>query len=439
MFVATFACSKEDRVPNDGAAATGGNGASGMSGAGRGGATAGGGNGGSQVGSGGATAGSAGALGGSAGLAGANSGVGGIGAGGDDNVGGNGALGGSGDSGGALGGGGATAGGGMTGGAGAGSGGAAGASSAPLTIYWVDVEGGAATLIVTPSREVILVDTGTEGARDLDRIVSVLDEEEVTVIDFLIATHYHSDHVGNVAGVAEQFDIGTFVDHGPSVEAGADADYLAVATTNRLTVAPGDTLPLAELSLTIVSSHAEVLATSLDGGGPNAACEGVEAPAKVPTDENARSVGFVLRRDNFTFLDLGDLLVGNEHELMCPDNRLGQIDLFQVSHHGQSNSNSPQLVHALNPVVAVLNNGPRKGGSAAAFEVVSTAPGLEDIWQLHTALGTDAAHNTEPDLIANPDEGAADAAYYIKAEIDAAGAITIVNARNGVSRTYSSR
>jgi hypothetical protein len=165
----------------------------------------------------------------------------------------------------------------------------------------------------------------------------------------------------------------------------------------------------------------------------------VDAPAKVPSDENGRSVGFVLRRGNFSFLDLGDLLVGNEHELMCPTNHLGQIDLFQVSHHGQANSNSPQLVHAINPVVAVLNNGPRKGGSAAAFESVSTAPGLEDIWQLHTALGTDAAHNTEPDLIANPDEGEGDSAYHVKAEIDAAGVITVVNARNGVSRTYASR
>jgi competence protein ComEC len=321
----------------------------------------------------------------------------------------------------------------------AGSGGAGAASTGPIRIHWVDVEGGGATLIVTPSEEVILVDTGFPGARDTERIASVLEELGATAIDYLIVTHYHGDHVGNVAALAERFEVRSFVDHGTSVEAGADRDYLAAAGMNRLTVRAGDTLPLNELSLTFVSSNGEVLASALEGGGPNPACVGAPVRAKVPSDENGRSVGFVLRRGNFTFLDLGDLLWGNEHELVCPDNRLGQIDLFQISHHGLDSSNSPQLVHGIQPVVAVLNNGPRKGGTAAAFEVVSGAPGLQDIWQLHRALGTDAAHNTEPERIANLEEGSADAAHSIEAVIDAEGLITVTNGRNGVSKSYASR
>lgn len=308
-----------------------------------------------------------------------------------------------------------------------------------MEIYWIDVEGGAATLIVTPGREVILADTGFPGPRDGERVLKVLREQvHAEAIDYLVVTHYHLDHVGNVPYLAGRVPVKTFVDHGASVEPGGDAAYLPVAK-NRLTVKAGDTLPLRGVTLTFVTSHGAPIADALTGGGPNPACASADPGVKSLTDENGRSLGFVVRQGGFAFADLGDLLWANEHDLACPTNKLGQIDLFQVTHHGSDTSNAPQLVHAIQPVVAVLDNGPRKGGSAKSYEAVSSAPGLQDLWQLHRAVATDDAHNAAPERIANLEEGAGDAAHFLKAVISADGTITMTNPRTGLVKSYRSR
>lgn len=308
-----------------------------------------------------------------------------------------------------------------------------------LDFYWVDVEGGAATFIVTPGRQVILADTGFPGERDGERVLRVLrDQIGASAIDYLIVTHYHLDHVGNVPYLAARVPIKTFVDHGASVEPNNDAEYLKHAK-NRLTVKAGDTLPLTGVSLTFVTAHGEPVATPLDGGGPNAACASADPGTRNPNDENSRSLGFIMKRGAFAFADLGDLLWANEHDLACPTNKLGQIDLFQVTHHGSDTSNAPQLVHGIDPVVAVLDNGPRKGGGPKSYEALVGAPARPDVWQLHRALKTDDAHNAPADRIANLDEGAGDAAHFIKATVDADGRITVTNGRNGLTKTYASR
>jgi competence protein ComEC len=309
----------------------------------------------------------------------------------------------------------------------------------PLRIYWIDVEGGAATLLVAPSGETVLVDTGFGGERDAGRIAKLLQEEaRASRIDHLITTHYHVDHVGGVPALAALVAIEHFYDHGESLEPSSTYDaYVKAAGQKRSTVAPGDLLRLGALEITFVTAAGKVIASPLPGGGPNAFCPSNVTKDKDGGVENAQSVGFVASFGAFTFVDLGDLTWAEEQELMCPTNRLGAADLYQVNHHGMDISNSPQLVHALAPHVAVMNNGASKGGAPAAFDVLRASPGLLDLWAMHEVPANDAAHNADPELTANL--AGPDAAHFLAAVITSDGAYTLTNSRNGVSKSYASR
>jgi competence protein ComEC len=309
----------------------------------------------------------------------------------------------------------------------------------PLRIYWIDVEGGAATLIVAPTGETILVDAGWAGDRDPNRIVTVLkNEAQAKQLDYMITTHYHADHVGGVPTLAGLFPIARFVDHGDTVEPGATFNsYLAVANTARTIVKPGDNLTFGDVELTFVTAAGQVVDPPLPGAMPNATCAGATMKADVAGAENPMSVGFVLRFGKFDFIDLGDLTWNAEQKLMCPTNRVGLVDLYQVNHHGLDLSSSPQLVHALAPAVVVMNNGATKGGAPGAFDVLRASPGLQDLWSLHRVTANDAQHNAEEALTANV--AAPDAAHGIKAVVLSDGTYTLTNARNGTSRTYMSR
>ena len=90
-----------------------------------------------------------------------------------------------------------------------------------LDIYVVDVEGGNATLFVSPSGESLLIDTGNGGAaavRDADRIMAAVKDAGLTQIDHLITTHWHGDHFGGMAELAKRIPIEQFIDHGPNVQ-----------------------------------------------------------------------------------------------------------------------------------------------------------------------------------------------------------------------------
>lgn len=312
-----------------------------------------------------------------------------------------------------------------------------------LDFYFVDVEGGQATLIVTPNKESILVDTGWPGfnGRDAARIAAAAKAAGVKRIDYLITTHYHTDHVGGVKQLIERLPVRTFVDHGPNTETSKSAQELwaqyeeAARTGKRMIVKPGDKIPLKGVDVTVVAARGEHIGHPLPGAGaPNHLCG-----AAYPEDksENARSVGFLLTYGNFRFIDLGDLTNQKESELVCPNNKLGTVDLYLTTHHGLNTSNAKEIVHALRPRVAVMNNGAKKGGTPQAYQIVRSAPGLEDLWQLHFALAGGKENNTAESMIANLEENCEGKSIKVSASKD--GSMTVVNLRNNFSKTYAAR
>jgi beta-lactamase superfamily II metal-dependent hydrolase len=316
------------------------------------------------------------------------------------------------------------------------------AARSTLDVYFVDVEGGQATLFVAASGESMLVDAGFPGHddRDAKRIASAAADAGVTRIDYLLVTHYHRDHVGGVPALAARLPVGAFVDHGASVEQGAGAAalyeaYLQTRAKGRhLQVAPGDTIPVSGLDVRVVASGGELLAASRPGGAArNPHCESAR-PREADPSENARSVGIVVRHGGFRLLNLGDLTWNKELELACPENRIGRVDVYLTTHHGLAPSGPPALVRAVAPRVAVMNNGARKGGAPEAWRIVRDAPRLEDLWQLHRSEAGGADHNAPDAFIANPDETSA---HWIKLSARTDGSFVVTNGRTGFSKQYA--
>jgi competence protein ComEC len=339
----------------------------------------------------------------------------------------------------------------------------------PLSIYVVDVEGGNATLFVSPSGESVLIDTGNGGAaanRDVGRIMDAIKDAGVSRIDHLITTHWHGDHFGGMPELAGRIPIRHFVDHGPTVESTGTAPefqqkvYPTIfAKGTHTVVKPGDRITVAGLDWRIVTSAGEAIKSSLPGAGSaNPFCAGFKPQENDPSD-NAQSVGSIVTFGKFRVAHLGDLTVNKEFDLMCPANRVGVVDLFVVSHHGQAISNAEVLVHALHPRVAIMNNGTRKGGQPDAMKILHSSPGLEDLWQMHFSLLSGQEYTVPGMFIANgvdeqptsmpvapmpaPQAGAPPApvhngpAYWFKVTAQTDGSFTVTNARNGFTKRYA--
>jgi beta-lactamase superfamily II metal-dependent hydrolase len=305
-----------------------------------------------------------------------------------------------------------------------------------LEIYFVDVEGGQATVMSLPGGQVFVVDTGISGARDRDRIQAVIrDELSKTTVDYLLTTHYDADHVGGATALNQATPVTNFLDHG---DEGAPSSYLTMANAGtRRVIEPGDTLDVAGIHFDFVSSAGELITAPLPSGGANPNCSGVAM--KNESDENENSVGFILRFGTFDFIDLGDLLWDWELRLACPTNLLGQVDLYLTTHHGLTRSGAPPLVRALAPLAAVMNNGPRKGGGGSTWTTLTQAPGGMEVWQLHQNLASPASENAPADQIANLTEGSSDMAFFLKVTAETNGSFTILTPRTNASRTYRSR
>ena len=350
---------------------------------------------------------------------------------------------------------------------------AAAAQKAPpgtLDVYVIDVEGGNATLFVAPSHESLLMDTGNAGAaapRDAGRIVEAMQAAGVQQIDHLIITHWHGDHFGGLAELARRVPIREFIDHGPNTQPGELADtflkntYPQLYAQSKHTVAkPGDRIAMAGLDVRVVTSAGAVIQTALPGGGkPNPYCSQYQAGTS--NAEDPQSVGIHVTFGKFRTVHLGDLTKNKEFELMCPNNRLGAVDVLLGLHHGQASSNSVVLVDALRPRVAIMNDGTRKGGEPEVMKTVHSSPGLEDLWQLHFSLlsgqeytvpgmfiantidDPPAALPVEPIVAPQPGPGAPPApvhngkAYWIKLSARQDGSFTVTNTRNGFSKTYA--
>ena len=316
------------------------------------------------------------------------------------------------------------------------------ADAKPIEIFFIDVEGGQSTLIVSPSGQSLLIDTGWRGfdGRDANRIVQAAKSAGVKQINYLLITHYHRDHVGGVMQLATQMKILNFVDHGPNIEDSKAtkedySDYVKTLQRGEHVVAkPGDTIPIKDLKVDVLTAAGVAIKTPLSGAGqPNQFCAASPARQDDAT-ENAQSLGVLVTFGSFRFLDLGDLTWNKELALMCPNNPIGTVDVYLTSHHGLNQSGSPALVKAVHPRVAIMNNGARKGGSPDAWQIVKDSPGLEDLWQLHYAMEGGKEHNVPDSFIANVDEHCQGS--YLKLTAESNGSFTVFNARNKFQKVY---
>jgi beta-lactamase superfamily II metal-dependent hydrolase len=334
---------------------------------------------------------------------------------------------------------------------------AKGESPGTLQIYFIDVEGGQSTLIVTPERRSLLIDTGWAGdgtgfrpgnpheARDANRIVAAARDAGLTQIDYLLITHFHVDHDGGVTELAQLMPIRTLVDHSaPSADAdrvspGTQAAYEAYLTVRsggaHLQPGPGERLPLEDVEAIIVSSGGSTLKGPLaNAGATNTACP---ERATTPRDlyENPRSTGVVVRYGKFRFLDVGDLTGQPLFDLVCPKDLIGPVDAYLVAHHGGPDASVPETFAALKPRVAVMNNGISKGGARTTYEALHHVPGLGDVWQLHASREA-ADANYPPRYIANLDESTA---HWIKLVASEDGSFRVLNQRTGEWKSYAPR
>jgi beta-lactamase superfamily II metal-dependent hydrolase len=315
-----------------------------------------------------------------------------------------------------------------------------------LEIYFVDVEGGQATLFVTPEGQSLLIDTGwpDNAGRDADRIVAATKKAGVSKIDFVLLTHYHVDHAGGVPQLFAKIPIGAFIDHGANREPGnleteqsweAYQKLISGQSVKRSIAKVGDILPIEGFRAEVVSADGELLQKPLPGAGAeNPACSTTEK-RRADQTENARSLGTVITFGKVRILDLGDLTWDKEAELVCPINKLGPVDIFIVSHHGWLQSNSPALLAAISPRIAVMDNSAGKGGSPSSWDIITKSVKLEDLWQLHFSNEGGMAHNSGDSFIANlpgPDGG-----NYLKLSVWADGNLEVYNSRTQTTKHYA--
>jgi beta-lactamase superfamily II metal-dependent hydrolase len=323
-----------------------------------------------------------------------------------------------------------------------------------LDIYFIDVMGGAATLLVTPERESLLIDSGWPGFDDRDpkRIEHVLMHVAgLDHLDHLATTHWHRDHFGGVEGLARRVRIDHFWDRGLPDPSAPDGDraafpdgpkpddplgvaYRRLSEGKRRALYAGDVLPLKGVEAIVLASGGAVIKAS---GPTNPLCAEAPPDQKPDPSDNARSLALRFRFGKFDFLDGGDLTWNVEKALVCRVDAIGPIDVFQVTHHGMAISNHPTLVRTIAPTVAIMNNGPRKGGAAETVRLLKSIPSIEAAYQLHKNAATGADDNTDPALIANDDPAGGQFIHVSVAE--GGGQFTVQIGSDGPARTFASR
>ena len=305
-----------------------------------------------------------------------------------------------------------------------------------LDIYFIDVEGGQATLVVSPSGQTLLIDAGYAGnsGRDANRIAAAAKAAGVKKIDTLLLTHFHPDHAGGISNLLERLPVATFLDYGFSVEEAGKypAPYeKAFAGTQHKVVKPGEKIAIKGLDVSILTAAGRHIDRK---GDANPYCAGL-APVEGESGENPQSAGVLIQFGKFRFADPGDIIWNEELALECPDNKVGKVDVYLTAHH--ATHVSPKSVYGLAPRVIVMNNGPRKGGLPNAWKLLHEAPGLEDMWQLHFSLTGGKDRNAADPFIANLEEQCQ--GMYLKVSASEDGSFTVFNARSKYSKTYAAK
>ena len=316
------------------------------------------------------------------------------------------------------------------------------AQSSALTLYFIDVEGGQATLIVAPSGASLLVDTGYgANGRDPSRIMDAMRDAGVSRIDHLVITHFHVDHIGGAVDLANRVRIGAIYDHG---EIGVPDDddmrdtferyrgMRARVTHSEPTV--GTRLGLGDGMLTWVSSDTLTLPGRLHSGSDAVASCSLDMPEAEDPFENPRSTGFLLEFGRFRFLDVGDLTGEPLAALVCPINVIGPVDLYLLPHHGEEDGTFPATLDAFQARTIVINNGSRKGARQDTLDLLHTRATKTDVWQLHRAIAPDVNNYPDP-MIANLDTSTA---HWIKAVATRDGSFSVTNGRTRETRSYPS-
>ena len=322
------------------------------------------------------------------------------------------------------------------------------AQSKPFEIYWVDVEGGAATLMISPSGESLLIDAGWEvGDRDAKRIAAVAQQAGLKRIDTFILSHFHADHAGGLVALSKLIPIGACFDRGDFIEPANQQwrdKYLSVCANKRTISKAGDRIPFGDVRVDVIASNG-TLAPAIGTPRPNPLCVSAEnKPPDVP--ENQLMVAALVTYGRFRFLDLADLDWEKEMELTCPVNRIGEVSLWQAGRHGAlDGAGAPGFLYAIKPQVAIVNNGPRKGLGGPSpgqqkpqtvhYERIAKTPAIEGIWQVHLSL-LDEDHNTAENMIVNVEDTAECQGHWIKASVTRDGTFTVTNGRNGFAKTY---
>jgi len=317
-----------------------------------------------------------------------------------------------------------------------------------LDVYVIDVEGGNAKLVVSPSGESMLLDAGWPGfnGRDTDRIVEAARAAGLKQIDYLIVTHLDVDHVGDLALLASKLPVRHILDNGPlqTTGKGVEKRYEVYSVIRdkmpHTTVKPGDRIPIKGVDVQVVSAGTKLIGKPVKGGGEaNPACGTTPQPAEIVGDrEDNMSIGLLFTLGRFRMLDLADLEGYYSYGLGCPSNLVGKVDAYFVSVHGQFKGSSPALERAIAPRVAIMNNGAKKGGDAQTWPVLRGTTGLEDIWQLHFSVAGGKEKNPPDDFVANP-EPVNCQGKWIKLSAGRNGSFTVTNSRNGFSKTYRPR
>jgi len=323
----------------------------------------------------------------------------------------------------------------------------AGRDDKRLDVYWIDVEGGAATLFVTPAGQSVLIDTGNPGVRDATRIINTAVKlAKLQKIDHLITTHYHRDHFGGASTVAQALPIGHVHDNGifKEMRSRPDKSYFEFPADKRSVIQPGELIDLknldgdgAKLTFRCLGARQKFVKPSKSATENKTICAACKPKPKDQSD-NANSTVMLIEFGPFRFYHAGDLTWNLEEKLVCPVNRVGKVDVYQVTHHGLDSSNNPAIVQTLEPRVAIMNNGVTKGCQPQTFATLKAAKSIEAIYQMHKNLRKDRQNNTADELIANKEKDCK--ANHIKLSVDPQGkTYTVSIPAHGHKRTFKTK